>query len=887
MDQRTLVGSQDLKKDQNHVQQQPQKSEAGSQTAPAVRPNSPNGISRHVNGINGIVVNGAPSAATVHADTVNHDAAAVKLTTPPQLDQSWRTDPHSNIKLGTLLEREAQDCYTTLHGLISDLSGKRVPQDTSQANSTASHATIDTNQDSVDKRKRILDFAGHHRDRWIRTLVLSDWARQEYDMAKLIDISLFQKKIQGAHDMAAWTIAQTKRDIQSAKMPNPNIEGALELMSTGKASWVPSLGYVAPRRMPASKLLKILQNMNVALATRLNLHEDLPFHMQDFSIANGRATFRVKDEFEVDLSIADEDPASPFYFIDFRLCFHPAANIVNEQLRSFVEVKLNETLASKGLQGCYDFLHNFVLTHKLNVLKGQFADLVRGRWFDCIKLESMRRSFVVQYWVTQPGSKSWLEFGISTGRVHGGKARRMPTPSISVRWLRDGLEVKDEALHLDWKDLSLERMLQTVISKHASRLLESIQTKIKEFGGSSSAVRSSTESSGDECGLSLGLPSISQPIMIHIESTTGQYCISPPNPITFATEQQLNANAQVEPARRLASLLGTLLQYSVIREADVLGWERIRDLSRQPNLPALFGKDVLQLTLWRCSNIWSHSWTLAATFSLSGGKWWVVHLRPAPDGKGRIIESARPLSTQMSGVKASPGLLLRIERNAVAEVSYAVLAQQLRDLQIQHHFERQASPLSSSEDDSTILPGRNSNLSSIMVRFSQLMQSQSRDKRWRTWASEPIRITHLGSEPTGSETATVLHDVRLSLKEGQMKRLQVTLRRTQDRDIVMSDSGGLALRLRTPFGTPFVSQIQEKLRGLERLDYYATALESLHVKCTAISLSRLNFVYSARPLLSAHLTFASANPSGDIDAAPIRLKLEPPETNPHLKIRVL
>ncbi len=113
------------------------------------------------------------------------------------------------------------------------------------------------------------------------------------------------------------------------------------------------------------------------LSVRLTLDEydKIPFQFRDYSISSGRVTFKVEGEFEVDLTIADEDFEKQFWFIDFRFLFQPAPAELSDRVRQFIEKKVNDALATDGLAGCYRFLHEFVLTHKISEFYRQALDL--------------------------------------------------------------------------------------------------------------------------------------------------------------------------------------------------------------------------------------------------------------------------------------------------------------------------------------------------------------------------------------------------------------------------------------------------------------------------------------------------------------------------------
>lgn len=886
MEQLSTAGSQELKKDRSEAQE-----EAMTSQSPPVQSHSvtlTNGDLPHAP--NGIVSNGAAqpttSLASVNGDTLKGTPTDRDLVQPPPLDQSWRQHD-SNKSLGRMIERVAQKCYKDLNSTLTKMSEIPVEPSVSQLNGIIPHAGEDTVEGSLKKKRLLLEFAKEQRDVFIKTLVLTDWCRNEEDQSSLIDLKVWQEQRGNAQDSAIRMLGQTKMTMINAKVPAPNIEGAMELMATGKASGVPDLAYLPPKRLTAKQLLKTLRNMNVILATRLNLHEDLPPHFSDFTIADGRATFTVRDEFEVDLSVADEDPATPFYFIDIRLAFTPASNILNEQLRGYLERKVNQELATKGLRGCYDFLHALVLTHKINIMRSQGAGLIRGKWFECIRTENMRRSFIIQYWSGRPGKKSWIEIGISSGKQDGKGSRRAVTPRISVRWFRHGEEIKDHGLVFDWRDLNLERCLSMVITKHIDWILRDVEERIRDSAASTSPPSTMLEQSEESpfsSALLLKHPSLKQPLHVRIEPVTGRFSITPPSLPAAHTEHSLNTNAKSDAAKALTSVMGAVAQEKVHRQAMLLGWKTTPNLAKQDNLPKLFGQAVRHISVFTPSRAWGNRWALVATFTSGGEKWWAVSLDDKRDEQskvvGRVLISAVPVGLPNSHGDEEPissAALMRVERLAVAEAAFSALTKQLKDMKIPFTLEKLVQDSSAGVGAATSTRPT----AALLLQFSPMMKATDK-KAGKPWAAELVRLTHHGIiNDFSDEDANVRHDLRLTLQPGKLDHLREFITHSADRDVAMNDTGGLALRFRTAFGQPFAAQIQQRLQSVHRLDNYIATLKRCRFTCDHVSLSRLGFTYNESPKLAAELLFSSDK------ASPVRLKLEPSSSNPHQLLRVL
>ncbi|KAF7196085.1 Mediator of RNA polymerase II transcription subunit 14 [Pseudocercospora fuligena] len=872
MDQHGVTASQDLKKDRSQAQegQLPQKRDfAQMQTSQANGSHAQNGTLP-----NGVPVQAPPAT---NGQISNADTTA-SLPTPPSLDGSWRDEP-VNKSLGTLIERLAQQCFGDLNETLTKMAETSTSSG-AQPNGILPHTT-DTNEASLSKKRLLMDFASNQRDRFIKTLVLSDWARNAEDMARLIDIKLWAARQADAQRFAINFFYSTKQDMRFAKMPNPNIEGALELLSTGKTSNFPDLGYLPPKRLSAKQLLKTLKSMNVTLSERLNLHEDLPPHFNDFSVANGRATFRVSDEFEVDVSVADEDPSTPFYFIDIRFLFAPTPSLSDDGLRMHLEERANAALASSGLQGCYDFLHRYVLAHKVNALRAQASKLLRDKWFDCLQPEMHRQVFTLQYWKGQRAPKSWIELGISSGKQKGVNSRRPPTPRNSFRWFRQGHEVKDHNIYIDWQNLDLESILASVTAKHSQWLLRSIKERFDILAGPNSKVDvqlKTSDTDPDDCQLALSLAGLQKTVVTRFEPITGQISVSPPNKNAQQAEKFINGTANADAGRALAEVLARTVQDRLIAMADAAGWTSV-DQTRivvPPATKAMLGADAIRRSVYKCSQGWGDGWALYVHFGLEGEKWFVVRIQESIEqGRPvRFMSMARRLNLSSTLADLTQASLRHIQEVAEAEVSFAVLIQELDDSQLAYRIES-ASSLTKRGADAE--PG-------LAIYFSMntpTKQSGSKASLLPFKLASWIRLIPSTLIDVEDGLAEVRHEVRFTVDPSKYQQLSEHLTNsTRKSDIAMNDSGELGLKVSVPFGKPYFATIRQRLIRCDRLNYYLEILKRFGYRCTDVGLDILSFIYSDALDLAAQITFTK-------DAAQsAKLKLTPINNNPHQRIRV-
>jgi mediator of RNA polymerase II transcription subunit 14 len=397
------------------------------------------------------------------------------------------------------------------------------------------------------------------------------------------------------------------------------------------------LGYIELLPMTSEELLKALQNLNTLLSIRLNLHEydRIPPQFKDFTIKSGRVTFRVPGEFEVDLTIADENPESQFWFIDFRFLFSPALSQLPDSLRYMIENRVNFTLEKDGLVGCYKCLHELVLTHKISELRRQAVELSRGRWIDTLQVEPLHRALSIQYWVDRygkDGPKSWVIIGVHSGRRVDGRPNYNATSYISIRWFRDSKEVKDHKLELELTELSAESLLQSVISRHISYILESTYSILRTKSLFSSRELSiSFQTAGTEPKepeLKVQLTRHDE-ILIIIEPITGRFAISPPSRLATQAESKLNNQTRdlaTNAHEFIENLRCVTVSEEVISRALTVGWQLIRNPGlKQEELKPIVPRDTLQLSWFRMAG-WGQEWVVVLSSGMSGERWWLIEM---------------------------------------------------------------------------------------------------------------------------------------------------------------------------------------------------------------------------------------------------------------------
>ena len=619
------------------------------------------------------------------------------------------------------------------------------------------------------------------------------------------------------------------------------------------------------------------------LSIRLNLHEIIPPPFRDFSISSGRARFRVPEEFEIELSIADEDPSKQLYFIDFRFLFSPSlSEIPQGGLRDQIEGRTNHVLGKEGLSGCFDFLHDLVLTHKLTVLRQQAYEMLRGHWSEHLKVESAHRSLVVQYWLHRPGGKNWVEIGIKSGRrtVGARSSTNQGVPYIALRWFRDGKEIADVKIKLELGVLSMEGILKRVIAGHTTFILKETSKKLREgllySKRALSLLRASSVDEPTECSLSVQLTT-EKSVEITQEPISGAFALQPTSPLHTYNERILNTLSK--PATDAASRIMNLRCVAAVEEIEELarffGWTRLKTLTpNQDTMKRLFPPDTLNIRFFR-RTAWMSCWALAFTSSMTGDFWWMTETQDSVTTGGKVDPMSRPglvLQTaykvhvevlKYSIMKPTYSLLAHVERIAAGMISQYVDIRYLTQEGIPH----------------VVRPSRASGVKSrsatLYLRFKpgeapKALQSPRRMSI--PWANEIIKFTYHGLD-AASNSAIHVASVLMPSRVPNIKSLMSAM----DPSIAFHPSAiTFSIRLLSPLGQPTIPQLLAKLKSIERLIRFLSIIKQYHLHCSAISLSHLEFDYATVSYpLSATIHF----PVG----APMHISF--PTGNVHLRIQ--
>ncbi|KAL6709492.1 mediator complex subunit [Coniothyrium glycines] len=768
----------------------------------------------------------------------NGASTAVAAHAGPTLDQYSQLPPEiAHIPmdqynaLSVMLERMSQQAYNDLTATLSKMADLPLaPATNGLSNGLASHGASGQENAEINKRKKLLllKFAQESRSKFIKLLVLTEWGKKAaLDVSKLIDLFSWTREQSDHMNHVDRQLERIKYHSNSARENNPDINTALEILSTGKADWMPHLDYISPEPISSTQALKLLRYMNTSLSIRLNLHESLPRHLRNWRIHSGRVTFIIENSFEFDVISFVEDASEQWLFIDLRLLFTPAPTITIGS-RFFMQIKAQAdfVLSEKGLTGLFDFLHNFILTHKISVLRSQALSLARGAWAGSLKVEPVHRELVVQYWTNRPGKKNWIDIGLSSNKPKSGKVswRGSPIPSLTMRWFRHGKEVGNFKLSIDWNHLSMERIVNAIIAHHTADILRSIKSGLSP--GLSPQAKYSDKEPAD-CSLNANLGSKTNSISLSIEPVTGAFRMQPANAVSTRAENAFNRG--LEPAhmgRILTSVLAQALSGSIQRFAQQLGWQPVARQSLQVSVvKAAVKLDFLEYALY-WPHGWSSKWTFATIIEASGESWWIFEL----DDKGTSIEYAEQIRLDRQNEEPLPmdrAMMASLERIAVQIVSFRVTARKLEKEKKLFQLRTDLMP----QDQSLIRRW------ALHLQTTDLLKTRSGENAWL----EPN--VSIVCDGLSAKNQTVRHLASGRMVMGVAADMQKLMATSQRSNFSFSEDGSFKISLSTPFGHDILGELRARLRDINRLRSFATTLQKRQMRLGRSSLQRVTFQY--------------------------------------------
>lgn len=187
------------------------------------------------NGTNGVI-----SGSSKHAEVyqIPQDMQARIDQLPPEI--AHITQGYMDLK--TLVYRLAQKSHTDLLALVKEVAQMPSPPPVTTNGHGPYVPLLDENHSEGLERKArygrgIEDI---HTD-WVKALVILGWSRRAEDVSKMIDLKIHLDEQNRHYTNCVETMAFDRRGLFHARLPNPDLKTAIEVMGTGKASWMPDV----------------------------------------------------------------------------------------------------------------------------------------------------------------------------------------------------------------------------------------------------------------------------------------------------------------------------------------------------------------------------------------------------------------------------------------------------------------------------------------------------------------------------------------------------------------------------------------------------------------------------------------------------------------------
>jgi mediator of RNA polymerase II transcription subunit 14 len=148
--------------------------------------------------------------------------------------------------LSKLYQRMAQECFNSLNETLRDMSNIIVQQQPNGVSTNGMGGQPNRNLDSsaaIEQKKiLLLDFAYENRSKFIKLLVLTSWAEEKaIPIKKVIDMNAAMSHMIHGYDFVCEQFEIFRQSVRVLQEKNPDMRTALEILSKGKAEWIPDV----------------------------------------------------------------------------------------------------------------------------------------------------------------------------------------------------------------------------------------------------------------------------------------------------------------------------------------------------------------------------------------------------------------------------------------------------------------------------------------------------------------------------------------------------------------------------------------------------------------------------------------------------------------------
>ncbi|KAJ1673398.1 mediator complex subunit, partial [Spiromyces aspiralis] len=277
----------------------------------------------------------------------------------------------------------------------------------------------------IEERRRVLiDYTLNTRHRFAKLLSIVRWA---IDAGKIQKYQQVAEKIynqNGLFTRAVDGLSAIYFAMPQVRMRQYDVPNAVDVLSTGSYKRMPGIirdKFTIPPKLDTAKIREAKLAINSIICRRLLNGEPIPPPMSRYRISDGRVTFTVPSEFEIELTLLQYSVSIPWHVMSLRVTVNSAETVPESMKISLAQhqvdalrttcqdiliapplqslppeqtTSLTVATASKGdmthtsdphqplppLSRLYDFLHTQCLSIALEMMNAQAFILSRDQW---------------------------------------------------------------------------------------------------------------------------------------------------------------------------------------------------------------------------------------------------------------------------------------------------------------------------------------------------------------------------------------------------------------------------------------------------------------------------------------------------------------------------
>ncbi|KAI9591930.1 mediator complex subunit MED14-domain-containing protein [Syncephalis fuscata] len=333
-----------------------------------------------------------------------------------------------------------------------------------------------------------------------------------------------------------WVLHQT---FNRAKLRNYDLPTAVDVLGSGSYCRLPTVMKslaIPPKPMSIREKAKITERLDDLMRTRLFCDERPPPAFRHYVIGEGVVKFKVKDEFEVSLTLDGAELSKPWRVMEARClvtadptcCREVQMKLVDYQGTHLVAYAQHQLLPKTStistttdteqtrppLYRLYGFMHNFALMTQLEIMFTQALYLSRTRWEEHMTctMDGSHTVLRLNYWcrkiattvstpattaraynqqpltalpVSRVASESMpniIDIALETTESKDQSSRSRPLKdtqlSTNIVVKCSSTQVDTHKLTVDSTAVNVEKLLLTIVNQHALDIVTSLRERL-------------------------------------------------------------------------------------------------------------------------------------------------------------------------------------------------------------------------------------------------------------------------------------------------------------------------------------------------------------------------------------------------------------------------